>query len=126
MYYQPFPVEFTYGTKFAYLTVKMAIISLNPRIDGAKERSPRETRRQRERANREKNSGQIFTSVRRGFGFLVTMAILTYAYANRDELQNWVNAHVNHLVVSASRSAYSGVIRQSALNHEKEVDQVTQ
>ena len=51
------------------------------------------------------------------------MAVLTYAYANREGLQDWVDAKVTHLMAAGNGSM---LIRQSALNHEKEVNQVAQ
>jgi hypothetical protein len=98
---------------------RMSII-LYPYIGGAKEPSSQPNRSE---PKRKKNHGQIFTSVRRGFAFLFMMAVLTYAYSNREELQNWVNSKVTRLMAPGNTS---GMIRQSALNHEKEVNQVAQ
>ena len=99
----------------------MAII-LNPSsLAEVRDRSPKKSRRQKPPSD-----GRIFTSVRRGFGFLVIMALITFAYANRDQLQDWVNSKVNRLMASATNFSTQGKIRQSAVNHEHEVDQVTQ
>ena len=98
----------------------MAII-LNPSLAEVRDRSPKKSRRQKPPSD-----GRIFTSVRRGFAFLIMMALLTLAYSNREDLQNWVNSKVTRLMASATNFSKQGEIRQSAVNHEHEVDQVTQ
>jgi hypothetical protein len=102
------------------MKVRMALI-LNPSIAEAKVSSPKKSRRQKPPSD-----GRIFTSVRRGFAFLVMMALMTVAYDNRDQLQNWVNSKVTRLMASATNFSNQRELRQSAVNHEHEVDQVTQ
>ena len=73
--------------------------------------------------SRERIKTGIFTSLRRGFSLFVMMAAVYVAYTHQEEIQKFVSSKVTQ-VVGGRFSPSPGVLRQSALNHENEVNQI--
>src|SRR5882672_2254052 len=67
---------------------------------------------------------RIFCGVRGVFVFLFGAAAMTYAISDRAELETAVSSKVGHAL--ATRSKSPGIIQQSALRHEKEVDAINE
>jgi hypothetical protein len=98
-------------------------------IGEAEARRQKEIHAQRRRKERAKNWEQckthIFTSIRRGLTLLFMMAVVTFAFSHQEELQKLISSKLNQIMAPRSNSS-STLIRQNALNHEKEVDQMAQ
>jgi hypothetical protein len=108
------------------------ILSLNHdhEIGRAEARRQAEIQAQRRRANRAKKLEQcknhIFTSVRRGVAFLIMMAVITYAFSHQEEIQKLINTKLNHVIAVRNKAAQSNMLRQGAIKHENEVNQIIQ
>jgi hypothetical protein len=108
------------------------VLSLNHdhAISRAEAQRQAEIHAQRRRTNRAKKLEQcknhIFTSVRRGVAFLIMMAVITFAFSHQEEIQKLINNKLNHVIAIRNKAAQSSTLRQSALNHEKEVNQIIQ
>ena len=106
------------------------VLSLNHDIGRAEAQRQAEINAQRRKANRAKKLEQcknhIFTSVRRGVAFLIMMAVITFAFSHQDEIQKFINTKLNHVIAARNRIAQSSTLRQGAINHEKEINQIIQ
>ena len=76
--------------------------------------------------NREKRTDRIFTSLKRAFTLLLMTTMVTSAYSHREGIERFVSSKMNRIAATHNYASASGMLRQSALNHEKEVDEVIQ
>ena len=71
--------------------------------------------------NLEKAKSRIFGSLKRGVSLLALMTFVAFAFTHQQEIQKFISTQMKHL-----GATNSGALRQNALNHENEVNQITQ
>ncbi len=70
---------------------------------------------------REQNRG----SVRNVFGFLFCAAVLVFIFSDHSGLQKFIDAKIQpNLVRALARNENSSTLRQNALRHENELDEI--
>jgi ABC-type iron transport system FetAB permease component len=66
----------------------------------------------------------VLAQVRAVFVLLLVAAVMEFVFAHRDQIQQYADAKIDHTVAKVRASGDSSRIRQSAENHEKEVNDV--
>jgi hypothetical protein len=106
--------------------VRLALSSIDTQFGEAEAQRQAEIRAYRQKAakakNREQVKDRIFGSLKRGFSLLIMMTVISFAFTHQEEIQKFIFSKVTRLAAPSNNSA----LRQSALNHQNEVDQIAQ
>jgi hypothetical protein len=72
--------------------------------------------------NREQNRG----GVRNIFGFLFCVAVLVFVFSDHSSLQKFIDSKIQPKLIHAlARNENSSTLRQNALRHENELDEIS-
>ena len=107
--------------------MRVALATMDSNFGEAEARRRDEIHTQRQKTarakSRERLKTTIFTSVRRGLSLLIMVALLSYAFTHQEQIQKLVSTT---LVKVMGGQGSSAALRQTAVSHENEINQVAQ
>jgi len=67
----------------------------------------------------------LTTDLRRFFSIILTVTCVLLVVSHRTLIENKIQSNISQIITLMQSNAKNSRIRQSAINHEKEIDQIT-